>query len=97
LGSAMESLRNAINEHLTSFIEDHQKRLANAEAATSVLKSTDISTSAAKNSTSFNLPVIVYIHITLTSRIFIESRGVSNSRFPDRLTVARAALRLPRP
>jgi hypothetical protein len=30
----MESLRNAINEHLTSFIEDHQKRLTNAEAAT---------------------------------------------------------------
>jgi hypothetical protein len=42
----MEGLRNAINEHLTSFIEEHQKRLTNAEAATPVLKSTDKSTSS---------------------------------------------------
>ena len=46
----MEGLRNAIYEHLTSFIEDHQKRLANAEAATSVLKSTDRTTSSSSRS-----------------------------------------------
>jgi hypothetical protein len=46
VGSAIEGLRNAINKHLTSFIEDHQKRLTNAEAATSVLKSTDRTTSS---------------------------------------------------